>query len=157
MKVLPYPRQHRHVPASIGLARQAAANHEKATSSFIQVSNQSGTQTSGRCINKGARRSSVCTLPSRSWVTGLHYSPSHQHADQKGCACDRREEEISCRQSCNRITRIFQSNTLGHHSTHSHCRERGDTDSSKVWETLGVITMRFDYIANTTAVQLHLK
>lgn len=114
-------------------------------------------QTSGRCINKGARRSSVCTLPSRSWVTGLHYSPSHQHADQKGCACDRREEEISCRQSCNGITRIFQSNTLGHHSTHSHCRERGDTDSSKVWETLGVITMRFDYIANTTAVQLHLK
>lgn len=36
--------------------------------------------------------------------------------------------------------------------------ETEDTDSSEVWEILAVITkMKFDYVANTTAVQLHLK
>lgn len=30
-------------------------------------------------------------LLSRGWETGLHYSQSHQHTDQKGCACDGRK------------------------------------------------------------------
>lgn len=63
-----------------------------------------------------------CPYPSRGWETGL--DPSHQHAYQKGCACDGREEEISWRQFCHWITTTFQSNTLGHPSTHSHCREK---------------------------------
>jgi len=36
--------------------------------------------------------------------------------------------------------------------------EIGDTDSSKVCEILGIITkLKFDCVANTTAVQFHLK
>lgn len=59
--------------------------------------------------------------------------------------------------SATELQQLFKA-TFGHPSRRSHCREKQDTDSGEVWEILAVITkMKFDYIANTTAVQLHLK
>lgn len=83
----------------------------------------------GVLINKGAKWSSVCSLSASSTALPLQglgdriaSQKIHQQANQEECACDGRK--ISWRQFCNWITTASQSNTLGHPSTHWHCREK---------------------------------
>lgn len=167
MKVLPCPRQHRCVPASMGLARQAGLVMRK------QLSLLSMYQTSlrflnkrVRFINKGAKWSSACSLsaPSTALILqglgdriGLWSIPPACLPERVCMWWERGRDQLEAVLWLN-----YNNFSKQHVRASQHILtlqgETGDTDSSEVWEILAVITkMKFDYVANTTAVQLHLK